>query len=62
VFRHEISGLVSIVGPRLAKLHLMLEGRGQAANDETVNNSQVRTLPTFIFGANFCNVLQKSFF
>jgi hypothetical protein len=61
VFRHEISGLVSIVGPRLAKLHLMLEGRGQAAN-ETVNDSQVRTLPTFIFGANFCNVLQKSFF
>ena len=44
LFRHEVSGLLSLVGSRLTKLNLMLEGRGQAANDAlaVVNDSQVR--------------------
>ena len=41
--RHEVSGLLSLVGQRLNKLNLMLEGRGQVANDAqaVVNDSQV---------------------
>ncbi len=41
--RFEVAGLLSLVGARLTKLHLMLEGRGQAANDAQAanNDSQV---------------------
>jgi hypothetical protein len=41
--RFEVAGLLSLVGARLTKLHLMFEGRGQAANDAQAanNDSQV---------------------
>ena len=46
----EVSGLLSIVGSRLTKLNLMLEGRGQAVNDvqAAINESQVSSQTNYL--------------
>ena len=42
--RSEVAALLTLVGPRLTKLHLMLEGRGQAANDPQGANNDTQVI------------------